>query len=140
MEQLRTYSEILGVPLTVIYEAEELQDALDDFKDKDFVLIDTAGRSHKSADLEADLSNLIEKVNEPEIFLVISLTTGYKDIISMMDSYKFIDDFKLIFTKLDEASTVGNILNVKVSSGKPLFILLLVKVFLMILKLLTQIK
>jgi len=120
VEQLRTYSEILGVPLTVIYEAEELQDALDDFKDKDFVLIDTAGRSHKSADLEADLSNLIEKVNEPEIFLVISLTTGYKDIISMMDSYKFIDDFKLIFTKLDEASTVGNILNVKVSSGKPL--------------------
>lgn len=120
VEQLRTYSEILGVPLSVIYEPDELKEALNAYKDKDFILIDTAGRSHKSADLEADLSKLIEKVETPEIFLVISLTTGYKDIISMMDSYKFLDDFKLIFTKLDEASTVGNILNVKVSSGKPL--------------------
>lgn len=120
VEQLRTYSEILGVPLTVIYEADELNDALSEYRDKDFILIDTAGRSHKSVDLEADLSNLINKVETPEIFLVISLTTGYKDIISMMDSYKFLDDFKLLFTKLDEASTVGNILNVKVSSGKPL--------------------
>jgi len=120
VEQLRTYSEILGVPLTVIYEPDELNDAIKEFSDKDFVLVDTAGRSHKNVDLETDLSNLIEKVESSEIFLVISLTTGYKDIISIMDAYEFLDDFKLLFTKMDEASTVGNILNVKVKSGKPL--------------------
>lgn len=120
VEQLRTYSEILGVPLSVIYEPDELNDAIKEFSDKDFVLVDTAGRSHKSVDLKADLSNLIEKVESCEIFLVISLTTGYKDIISIMDSYEFLNDFKLLFTKMDEASSIGNILNVKVETGKPL--------------------
>jgi flagellar biosynthesis protein FlhF len=52
--------------------------------------------------------------------LLISLTTGYKDIISIVNSYDFLRDYKLIFTKLDEASLIGNILNVKVLTSKPL--------------------
>ncbi len=52
VEQLKTYSEILGIPLTVIYEPEEIREALKKYKDKDFVLVDTAGRSHKSDELK----------------------------------------------------------------------------------------
>lgn len=120
VEQLKTYSEILGIPLTVIYEAEEMNDALHKYRDKDYILVDTAGRSHKNEELESDLSNLIQRVENPEIFLVISLTTGYKDIESILESYQFLGDYKLLFTKLDEASSVGNILNARVASGKPL--------------------
>ncbi len=120
VEQLRTYSEILGIPLTVIYEAEEIREALNKYKDKDFVLVDTAGRSHKSEELRNDLDNLLKHLKNPEIFLVISLTTGYKDIISILSSYDFLKDYKLLFTKLDEASSLGNILNVKAHTGKPL--------------------
>ncbi len=120
VEQLRTYSEILGIPLTVIYEAEEIREALNKYKDKDFVLVDTAGRSHKSEELRNDLDNLLKHLKNPEIFLVISLTTGYKDIISILSSYEFLKDYKLLFTKLDEASSLGNILNVKAHTGKPL--------------------
>lgn len=120
VEQLKTYSEILGIPLSVIYEPDEIKDAIGKFKDKDYILVDTAGRSHKNEEMQADLANLIGRVENSEIFLVISLNTGYKDIISILESYRFLGEYKLLFTKLDEANSLGNILNVKMTSGKPL--------------------
>ncbi len=120
VEQLKTYSEILGIPLTVIYEPDEIKDAISKYKDKDYILVDTAGRSHKNEEMQADLASLIGRVGDSEIFLVISLNTGYKDIISILESYRFLGDYKLLFTKLDEANSLGNILNVKMTSGKPL--------------------
>ncbi|MBI9011937.1 MAG: flagellar biosynthesis protein FlhF [Clostridiales bacterium] len=120
VDQLKTYSEILGIPLSVVYEASELGDVMYKYKDKDIVLLDTAGRSHKSDELSRDLQDLMNNLENPEIFLVISLTTGYKDIVSILDAYSFIDKYRLIFTKLDEASTYSNILNVKVESGHEL--------------------
>lgn len=120
VDQLKTYSEILGIPLSVVYEASELEDVLYRYRDRDIILLDTAGRSHKSEGLSNDLEELLVNIENPEIFLVISLTTGYKDIISIVNAYSFIDEYKLIFTKLDEASSFSNILNVKVESGKNL--------------------
>lgn len=120
VDQLKTYSEILGIPLSVVYEASELPDVMYKYKEKDVILLDTAGRSHKSDELSRDLQDLMNNLENPEIFLVISLTTGYKDIVSILDAYNFVDEYKIIFTKLDEASSYGNILNVKVESGKAL--------------------
>ncbi len=120
VEQLKTYSEILGIPLTVIYEPDEIKDAIRKYKDKDYILVDTAGRSHRNEEMQADLAKLIGKTVDSEIFLVISLNTGYKDVISILESYRFLGDYKLLFTKLDEANSLGNILNVKMASGKPL--------------------
>lgn len=120
VEQLKTYSEILGIPLTVIYEPDEMKEAIDKYRDKDYVLVDTAGRSHKNEEMQADLASLIGRTANSEIFLVISLNTGYKDVISILESYHFLGDYKLLFTKLDEAESLGNILNVKMASGKPL--------------------
>lgn len=120
VEQLKTYSEILGIPLTVVYDPEELDQAIDKYSNMDCILVDTAGRSHKSDELEKDIKNLLQNVSNPEIFLVISLTTGYKDIKSIVESYQFLNDYKLILTKLDETSTLGNILNVKMLTDKQL--------------------
>lgn len=120
VEQLKTYSEILGIPLEVIYEAGELQDALDSFKDKDYILIDTAGRSHKSKELKSDFDELARYVKDVKIFLVMSMTTSFKDMKSIIESYHFLKDYRLLFTKLDEATSFGNILNLKVLTGKPL--------------------
>lgn len=120
VDQLKTYSEILSVPLTVIYEPHEIREAITKYNDKDYILVDTAGRNHKDKELLTELKSLISYTNSPEIFLLISLTTGYKDIISIVNSYDFLRDYKLIFTKLDEASLIGNILNVKVLTSKPL--------------------
>ena len=120
VEQLKTYSEILGIPLEVIYEASELQDAIERFKDKDYILIDTAGRSHKSKELKSDYDDLVRYLKDVKIYLVMSMTTSFKDLKSIIDSYGFLKEYRLLFTKLDEATSYGNILNLKVLTGKPL--------------------
>ena len=120
VEQLKTYSEILGIPLEVIYEAGELKDAIDKFSDKDYILIDTAGRSHKSKELKSDYDELVRYLNEVKIYLVMSMTTSFKDMKSIIDSYGFLKEYRLLFTKLDEATSYGNILNMKVLTGKSL--------------------
>lgn len=120
VEQLKTYSEILGIPLEVIYEAGELEEALHKFRDKDYILIDTAGRSHKSRELKSDFDELMKYLKSVQLFLVMSMTTSFKDMKSIIESYGFLKDYRLLFTKLDEATTYGNILNVKVLTGKSL--------------------
>lgn len=118
VDQLKTYSEILNVPLEVIYEPEELPGVISRFGDKDFILIDTAGRNHKSSELKSDLTELLKSIPEAEVFLVISLTTSSADIESILNSYSFIGKYELILTKLDEAASYGNILNTRLRSNQ----------------------
>ncbi len=119
-EQLRTYANILDAPLTVIYSPQEMNDAIERVKAYDLVLVDTAGFSHKSDAQREDTRALIESLDpkyEREIYLVLSATTKYKDLLEIVDIYHEMTAYKLIFTKLDETSTYGNLLNVKLYSG-----------------------
>ncbi|HAB59140.1 MAG TPA: flagellar biosynthesis protein FlhF, partial [Lachnospiraceae bacterium] len=59
VEQLRIYANILGVPLKVIYSADEMSQTKEEFEDYDIVLIDTAGRSHKNSEQKDDLEALL---------------------------------------------------------------------------------
>jgi len=120
VEQLRTYSDILGIPLSVIYEPVELKEAIASFDDKDYILIDTAGRNYKDSTLQEELKGMIKHIKEPEIFLVLSLVADYKNLVNVIKSHDFIKNYKLIFTKFDEAVTFGNILNIKMLSNKKL--------------------
>lgn len=122
VEQLRTYANILGIPLKVIYTVEEMKEAEDFFQGYDLVLIDTAGRSHKNTEQKDDINRLIESVPEEErdVYLVLSATTKYKDLIKITECYHEITDYGLIFTKLDETSCVGNIYNIKLLTEAPL--------------------
>ena len=118
-EQLRTYANILEVPFRVIYTVEELEKAMEDFRDYDYLLVDTAGHSHQNTTQKDNMSEFIHSIDdkvEKEVYLVLSATTKYRDLISIADSYKEMADYKLIFTKLDETTTYGNILNVKLYS------------------------
>lgn len=120
VEQLRTYAAILEVPLRVIYTVDELRAALRDFADYDYVLVDTAGHSYKNAEQrDATLAfvNGVDEAVEKEVYLVLSATTKYKDLITISDAYRRLTDYKLIFTKLDETSCYGNLLNIKLHTG-----------------------
>lgn len=115
-EQLRTYANILEVPFRIIYTVEEIEKALEDFRDYDYILVDTAGHSHQNSAQKESMSNFIHSVDgkiEKEVYLVLSATTKYRDLISIADAYKEMTDFKLIFTKLDETTTLGNLLNLR---------------------------
>ena len=119
-EQLRTYANILEVPLQVIYTVDELKKAVADFSSYDYILVDTTGHSHKN---EEQKSAMLEFVNgldesiEKEIYLVLSATTKYNDMITIADTYSKMLDFKLIFTKLDETTCYGNLLNIRMRTG-----------------------
>lgn len=122
-EQLRTYANILEVPFRIVYTIEEIEQALTDFKDYNYILVDTAGHSYQNKAQKEAMTKFIHSMDdkvEKEVFLVLSATTKYRDLISIADAYKEMADYKLIFTKLDETTTLGNLLNLKLYTGASL--------------------
>ena len=126
VEQLNTYASIIDCPVDVVYGAEELRESLLSFKNYDLVLVDTAGRSHKSAEQMEELKDLLNVAKEFEedydldIYLTLSVTTKYKDLVNIAKKYDEIKGWKVIFTKLDETCSLGNIINVKMLTNAPL--------------------
>ena len=122
-EQLRTYANILETPFRIIYTPEELQAAVDDYWDCDYIFIDTAGSSHQNTDQLEKMKEMVAALKRPEsyqVFLVLSATTKYRDLQKIADCYGKIADFELIFTKLDETEAVGNLLNMKLYTDAPI--------------------
>ena len=96
---------------------------MEDFRDYDYILVDTAGHSHQNTTQKESMSTFIHSVDgkaEKEVYLVLSATTKYRDLISIADAYKEMTDFKLIFTKLDETTTLGSLLNLRLYTGASL--------------------
>lgn len=116
VEQLRTYANILEVPFRVIYSEEEAKEAIREYKDFDYIFVDTAGHSHRNEEQLEHMKKLWEAVGEEgecQAFLVLSATTKYHDLQKIVSSYEGVADYQLIFTKLDETATMGNLLNLK---------------------------
>lgn len=122
VEQIKTYANILSIPVEVVYEKDDLDMLLSKYKDYDYLLMDTAGRSHKNKEQIDDLKNLFDAFSEYSMttYLVLSATTKYKDLKKITALYEDITDYNLIFTKLDETDAIGNILNIKLDTGRPL--------------------
>lgn len=126
VEQLNTYASIIDSPVSVIYSADELEDAVKEYKDYDLIMVDTAGRSHKSGEQMDELGDMLEKARnlkdefDVKVYLVLSITTKYKDLVNITERYKDIDDWSIIFTKLDETCALGNILNIRMLTGASL--------------------
>ena len=122
-EQLRTYANILDTPLDIVYSSEELNEELHKSEEYDLVLVDTAGFSHKNEEQRNETKELIDQIPgeyQKEVYLVLSATTKYRDLLDIADIYRKNFQFKLIFTKLDETSCFGNILNMKLYTGADL--------------------
>lgn len=120
IEQLKIYSDILNLPLEVVYDSTEIDYAIRQLNHKDIIMVDTAGRSHKDKKQVAELQKLLEGINEKDIYLVISCTSKYSDIKEIISTYGFIENYNIIFTKIDEATTYGTILNTARETMKPI--------------------
>lgn len=122
-EQLRTYANILEVPFRIIYSPDEVVHSIEEFKEYDYILVDTAGHSHQNQEQKDAIKAFIDAAGEKteeEVFLVLSATTKYRDLLKIADAYKNISDYKLIFTKLDETTALGNLYNLRLYTGAPL--------------------
>ena len=117
VEQLKTYSDIINVPLRVIYTGAELEQALKDLDYCDLIFIDTAGRSQKSESQMEQLKDILPKQLIDEIHLVLAMNTRYDDMLEIINKFNEPYLSSLVFTKRDETSKKGVLLNVLKETG-----------------------
>ncbi len=111
VEQLRTYSEIMDLPLEVVMTPQDLFKVMVRLESCDRIFIDTAGRSTGSDDQLEDLLPYIDMLQPADIHLVISATTRRQDIGFITERFKRLKYNRLIVTKLDETNAYGAVLN-----------------------------
>ena len=111
VEQLKIYGDIIGVPIEIVYSPDELKNAIYRHKDKQLVLVDTAGRSPGNHGQLEELQALLSVDPCIETHLVLSTTTKYRDALEIVNKFSICSPQKFLFTKVDEASNLGTILN-----------------------------
>ena len=111
VEQLKTYSDIIGLPLEIVYSPNELKVAIHKHRDKDLILIDTAGRSQHNDYQMKELQDFLAVDQQIEKHLVMSATTKNRDAADILEKFSVCEPDRVIFTKADETSSVGLILN-----------------------------
>ncbi|MGR9050136.1 flagellar biosynthesis protein FlhF [Halobacillus faecis] len=117
IDQLKTYAEILNIPLEVAYSMEDYKRAKERFQDFDLVLVDTAGRNFRDSAFISELQKVIDFDESSENFLVLGLTSKYTDMNEIVEQFKEIPIHQLIFTKADETARKGNAVNMVLTHG-----------------------
>lgn len=119
-EQLKQYAEIIDIPIKVVFQPEDLRGAIQEFGDRDVVLIDTVGRSHRNQEDIQDLSRYMACLENAEIQLVLSANTKHQDLREALDVFRDLGVKGLIMTKLDETSSYEDMVNLMVRERFPI--------------------
>jgi flagellar biosynthesis protein FlhF len=120
IDQLKKYADIIKTPLKVVGSPEDLRDAVASMADCDFVLIDTAGRSPKDTLKLNELKTFLDAARPEEVHLVLSSTASRECVELAIERFGDVRIDKLIFTKLDEARSIGTVIGVVRAVKKPL--------------------
>lgn len=120
-EQLATFGRIIGCPVRVAKNAQELQDILQQFRNKKLVLIDTAGMSQRDLRLSEQLSALMKNSHvRIRSYLVLSATVQRSVIEDTVSHFKRIPLSGCIFTKVDECMSLGELISVVIQNALPI--------------------
>lgn len=109
--QLKTYADIIGLPLEIVYNGDDLRQALARHYDKSLIFLDTAGRSPHNAAQLTQLRQLLNAVPEAEAYLVLSATTAPAEMVNIYERFAVCQPQKVIITKMDEAAVLGALVN-----------------------------
>jgi flagellar biosynthesis protein FlhF len=120
-EQLSTYGRIIGCPVKLVKDANELANALTEYRNKKLVLIDTAGMGQRDVRLAEHLATLIADSRvRIRHYLVLAANAQQRVLQENVERFKKIPLAGCIFTKLDECLSVGEIISVSVQNGLPI--------------------
>jgi flagellar biosynthesis protein FlhF len=119
VEQLRTYAEIMDLPMEVVSTPRQMADAIARFADLDLILIDTAGHSPHDAIHLQQLKSLLAEAKADEIQLVISSVASTPHLKQIVRKFQLLTPTSLIITKLDEATGLGNLVPVMRQAALP---------------------
>ncbi len=111
VEQLKTYSRIMGIPLEVASTPKELEKAVEKHSSCDLIFIDTAGRSHKDKEKLDEMKNFLEDKIPMEVYLCLSATTKDRELEEILNRFRIFQVSKVVFTKIDECESFGNMVN-----------------------------
>ncbi len=120
VEQLKTYANVLRVPMETASTKKELEKAMEAHSDKDIILIDTAGKSSRDCGKLDELSGLLNGDSGIEKHLCLSATTRDEDLQDIVSQFKTLTVQRVLFTKLDESRKLGCIANVSLRNNLPL--------------------
>lgn len=120
VDQLRTYAKILGVPIEVIFEAENFATILENHAAAELVLLDTAGRGQKDRkNLEA-FETLYNAFQPDAVHLVLAANMKYRDMLDVVERMSVVPISHVIFTKLDETVSYGALFNILQTLNRPI--------------------
>jgi len=120
VEQLRTYADIIDLPMQVVSTPREMREAVARMADLDLVLMDTAGRSPRDEVKLNELKLFLGEAHTDEVHLVLSTVAGATTLQRTAECFAEVGTTALILTKLDEATGLGNLLPLLRSSRLPL--------------------
>lgn len=119
VKELEVYSRIFDVPMEVASTRRQLEQSLYNLRRKDVILIDTPGISRKENALLRRIQDLLQSVKSAEIHLLMSATTREKDFKAILDRFKLMNINRLIFTRLDDSTEYGDLLNQLIDTRIP---------------------
>lgn len=120
VEQLRTYADIIDLPMEVVSTPSEMKQAAQRLEGLDLILMDTAGRSPRDEIKIRELKSFLVEAAADEVHLVLSSVASSRTLELTAERFASVGTTRLIFTKLDEATGLGNLLPLLRSSRLPL--------------------
>lgn len=120
-EQLATYGRIMGCPVKIAKDADELSDVLHQFRHRRFVLVDTAGMGQRDIRLQEQLDTLIQNSGEHiQSYLVLPATAQRRVLQETIDQFKRIPLSGCVLSKLDESLSLGELISVTIQNALPI--------------------
>ena len=113
VSQLKAYANIMRVPIEVVSKPEDLTKTIEKFREKDLVLMDTAGRSPKNKEQMDELKSYVKsKGDNMETILVLSATSKSSVLMETIEKFEQIGFDSIIVTKIDETSNFSSLLSI----------------------------
>ncbi|HLG96570.1 MAG TPA: hypothetical protein VKX49_09710 [Bryobacteraceae bacterium] len=119
-EKLRSLARIMGFGFTAVNSMRELIEAVDEFRVKDALLIDTPGFGPDDFHAAHDLIQFLRQMSPKEVHLVLPAPMNREDLALCFRRYAPFQPDYLLFTKLDETRSPGAAISVAIEAGKPL--------------------
>ena len=120
VEQLRTYADIIDLPMEVVATPREMREAVRRLGNLDLVLMDTAGRSPRDEVRIRELKSMLGEAEATEVHLVLNSTASAKSLLGTVERFAEVGATAMLLTKLDEATSLGHLLPVLRNSQLPL--------------------
>lgn len=120
VDQLKTYSAIIGLPCIPAFSTEDLKKALSKLAGMDVVLIDSAGQSHLDSKRMAAMKTMIESVPSIETHLVVNASMERIDMSETVESFSVLSPVSYVFSKVDETKRMGRLIDQMLDHQLPL--------------------